>query len=323
MKSLNPLLIAFALTGGLTVAAPISTPAAAGVDAENPGFELADQSQLAAIVLPEGAMRSTNQEDIDKIAEALKVVAKTNHGTMSKVEVLIWQGAAAVSKLPGALKDAGYTYKAKDSFDAEVGKVTPFGAANEDSHTSLLGMWIKPKGVYTLLAWGVFQPDADRDSTDDAADVKPAKYTTSDSHGGVPADMVGQWSWTTISGVNYEDANTGRLLSPSGMAAKFTFLPDGRYKFFFYVHQRTYNIVTQSTTNEEGRVTFNGDGTFTMRPEHGHYNGNTGSRIIDRDMTAAERKPKTYSYVWRDADGKRELSMGPSASSLSRFTREK
>lgn len=138
--------------------------------------------------------------------------------------------------------------------------------------------------------------------------------------GRVPADLVGTWSWTTIGSVGYVDTTTHQLAAPSGMSARFTFTADGRYQMFFYVRQQTYGLVSESTTTTEGKVTFADDGSFTMVPRKGHYRGHTGSRPIDRPMTAAERKPVTYRWQWRDGDAGRELYLGPSETSLSRFT---
>ena len=148
------------------------------------------------------------------------------------------------------------------------------------------------------------------------------KASAANSAGKIPADLLGSWSWTTISSVNYKDTTTGQLSAPSGMSAKFTFTKDGRYKFFFYVRQQTYSLVTESTTNAEGTVTF-GDGTFTVRPAKGHYKGHTGSRIIDRPMTEAERKPVVWYWEWRTEDGKRKLYIGPGKSSMSLFKPDK
>jgi hypothetical protein len=141
--------------------------------------------------------------------------------------------------------------------------------------------------------------------------------------GAVPGDLQGTWTWTTISSINYQDTVTKQLAEPSGMSARFTFLPNGRFKYFFYIRQRTYSLVSEAATTQEGTVTFNQDGTFTMRTTKGHYKGNTGSRIIDRDMTAAElKKPQVYHYEWREGDGgKKQLYIGPSANSLSPFKR--
>jgi hypothetical protein len=155
---------------------------------------------------------------------------------------------------------------------------------------------------------------------EESAGKRPAASArTADGAG----DLQGTWSWTTISSVGYRDTVTKQLAEPSGMSARFTFLPNGRYKYFFYVRQRTYSLVTESATTEEGTVTFNPDaGTFTMKPTKGHYKGSTGSRLIDRDMTAAERKPHVYRYEWREGDGgKKQLYIGPTADSLSLFKR--
>ena len=150
-----------------------------------------------------------------------------------------------------------------------------------------------------------------------------AKAAAANSGSRTPADLVGSWSWTTISGVNYKDTTTGQFSAPSGMSAKFTFTKDGRYKFFFYVRQQTYSLVSESTTNAEGKVTFGDDGTFTVRPSKGHYKGHTGSRVIDRPMTETERKPVGWYWEWRTEDGKRKLYIGPGKSSMSLFKPDK
>lgn len=134
-----------------------------------------------------------------------------------------------------------------------------------------------------------------------------------------PAELVGTWSWTTISSVGYVDATTRQLAAPSGMSARFTFTADGRYQMTFYVRQQTYGMITESTTTHEGTVVFADDGSFTMKPRKGHYQGSTGARRIDRAMTAAEKKPLTYRWQWRDDDDGRHLYLGPSADALSRF----
>ena len=77
-------------------------------------------------------------------------------------------------------------------------------------------------------------------------------------------------------------------------------------------------LVTSS--RQEGTVTF-GEGTFTLHPEKGHYKGHTGTRPLDRPMTAEERKASTYRWEWRNEDGKRQLYIGPDTKILSRFKR--
>ena len=114
---------------------------------------------------------------------------------------------------------------------------------------------------------------------------------------------------------------TKKLADPSGMSAKFTFTRNGRFTKYFYVRQRTYSLVTESTTTSEGTYKDNGDGTLTLVTEKGHYKGHTGSRIIDRPMTEAERTSGKWYYEWRNEDGKRKFYFGPSRERLSPFKR--
>jgi|GEM_PF-3578834 hypothetical protein len=340
-----PNLMAAGLTAGAAHAA--SPKAAAAVAAAAPlgaqeGVAKVYISTLAPIKLPEGTYRSLSTEDVAKFEEALQKIATAGGGKLGDVEVLVWpeNGNAHRKTVEGTLKSGGYTYVAEDALEAEGAKMTPFGAVKDKtSGKGLVGMWIENEGL-VLLAWGTFRrgdapaEDAEKPteilpSHPDPAPAKPApaKKTAAAARpapgkGGIPGDLIGSWEWTTISGVNYQDMNTGRLMEPSGMATKFTFTKDGHFKFFFYVRQRTYNLVTQSTTTSEGTVKFNGDGTFTLYPEKGHYKGNTGSRVIDRPMTAEERKPTTYAYEWRNENGKRELYVAPGkqrSDNMSRF----
>jgi hypothetical protein len=197
----------------------------------------------------------------------------------------------------------------------------------------LFGYW-GSNGKTLLLTWGVVKAgakssEAGAEKQDGRSSSSPnaAKAATNDNarstsesrQGSVPADLLGEWSWTTIGSVNYLNTTTNQLAEPSGLSAKFTFTRDGRYKKFFYIRQRTYSLVTESTTTEEGTVTF-GDGTFTVHPEKGYYKGHTGTRIVDRPMTKEERKATAYHWEWRNENGTRRLYMGPDAKSLSRFS---
>jgi hypothetical protein len=137
-----------------------------------------------------------------------------------------------------------------------------------------------------------------------------------------PSSLLGSWRWTTISASNYYNPSTGQITdNAGGMSAAFTFAKNGTYKYNFYVRRRTYGLITESWTTEEGKVSF-GNGTFTLRPAKGHYRG-TGSMNVNRDMTAAERKPHTYIWRWEMRDGKKVLLIGPSEPSLSIFKPEK
>ncbi|MGC4046784.1 MAG: ankyrin repeat domain-containing protein [Armatimonas sp.] len=491
------------------LSAPMALPRLSHAD---DGAEAASRSKLISMRLPEGAYRSTAQDDIEALRQALMATAQTNHGKIDSVEVLVWSGAAnPMSKLAGSLKEAGYNYVTRTSFQAEPGKITPVAAVRKDKKNDLLGMWIETPNKMVMLVWGIYRPDnTEKPGTpvDSASTLTPAspgatfiqeaiQQDTADAlraqlqkganpngktpdgrplllsvvaqgglaakaekvealldaganpnqgddngftplyaasltgdttlmellvkkgakvdgltskgntslHGAIavgkteaaiwllehganpsirskggqtarelaeqmkndelvgylgsipaggltvpkptepvdepskevlpqqepkpsapaasfgdPNALQGEWNWTTISSVTHIDKIKGTLTEPSGMSVKFSFLPNGRYKMFFFVHQRTYNLVTESSTTEEGKITFGKD-TFVLTPTKGHYKGFTGSRVIDRDMTAAERKTKTYYWEWRTVNGKRQLYMGPSAQAMSPFKR--
>ncbi|HZP83162.1 MAG TPA: hypothetical protein VFB21_16085 [Chthonomonadaceae bacterium] len=304
-------------------AAPAQAAITLAEDDSEPGLLSAQKSQIVPITLPADAFRFTGKKESAQLVEALKNLAKQNQAVIGEVEVLLWQdGDAAKKDLPARLEKAGYAYAPKPAMKLDEGTVTLFTAANKAKKHSLLGLWFAQK-ENLLLVWTLTMPAAKAPAAEQAdanagpSEPEPASKTPS---GKVPADLIGDWSWTTISRVNYVDTNTNQLMAPSGMSAKFTFTRDGRYKKFFYVRQRTYSLVSEATTTEEGTVTF-GEDSFTMHPEKGHYKGNTGSRLIDRDMTREERKVTTYRWEWRSENGKRLLYIGPDAKSLSLFKR--
>lgn len=300
--------VAFATFGTLLVSGPAR--------ANEADVEKAPTSNIASIQLPEGTLRSTDEASRTQFEDALKQVVGKNNGVLGKVEALIWKaGTTAMKEVPSRLKAAGYEYSTRDMFEAEGAKVTPMTASRKDKKNNLLGMWLEKDGL-VLLVWGQYKTE----NTDKIA--APAAQISKSEGGRVPADIIGKWSWTTISSVGYQNTVTGQLTEPSGMSAKFTFTRDGHYTKFFYIHQRTYSLVTESTTTEEGTVMFNDDGTFVVKPAKGYYKGHTGSRIIDRPMTDTERKPTTWYYEWRTTNGKRQLYIGPTKASLSLFKSE-
>lgn len=291
----------------VAIACSIAAPATARADDE-PGIERATASSLVPQVrLPADALRSTSKADRAKFDDMLQQVARSSQGRMARTEVLVWPAKTAIKpmdRMNDGLKTAGFAVTAADAFDSDAGHVTPFAAVRKNEPGGLLGLWIETADHTTLLAWGRFEKGTA------ATDVAP-----NDLAGGT-------WSYTTIGSVNYADKTTGKLAEPSGMSVRFTFTKDGRYAYFWFMRQRTYNLVTEATSTHEGTVTFNGDGTFTLTPITGHYKGNTGSKSIDRPMTDAERKPMTFFYEWRTENGQRRPFIGPSKASLSLFKPE-
>ena len=332
--------LAALLLGGLTCPLPSrALPVASAVQqADDDEAELTPvkKSGIAPIALPTDAMRYTGKEAIAPLTEILKQMAKQSDASIGEVEVIMWEGDTSAKKaLPGLCKEAGYTYTSRAATKMEGATLTPFTSNRKENREGLLGFWYQ-KEDNLLLIWTVTSPSGKKASKSDmaesASEAKPAsgakaaagkesaKPASEAGNGKTPAELVGDWSWTTISAVGYTDPTTHRLMEPSGMSCRFTFSRDGRYKKVFYIRQRTYSFVTESTTTEEGTVTFR-DGSFTMHPEKGYYKGNTGSRIIDRPMTQEERKMTVFHLEWRNESGKRQLYLGPDAQSAKLFKR--
>lgn len=280
------------------------------------GVEKAVHSKVTSVVsirLPDGGFRSTAKDDNETLRQALIKFAQVSPGKLGAVEVLVWPAEAQpIQKLNTCLKEAGYSYLARPSVDAEPGRITPLAAVRRDKKDDLVGMWIETSNKMVLLVWGVASSESPTNKPTPPA-VAPA--------GATPEALLGDWSWTTISTVGYQDRTTGRLAEPSGMSAQFSFLAGGRYKMVFYVRQRLYNLPSESTTTEEGIVVFGAEGTFTLQPERGYYKGNSAGKPIDRPMSESERKQHTYLWEWRENNGKRQLYIGPNKSSMSPFKR--
>jgi hypothetical protein len=294
----------------LAIEAALTLPARAALPLrthQEDGAELATKSTLVPIRLPQGAFRSTNREDIESLRRALPLLARTENATIDTVEVLVWSaGTKPMGKLSECLKEGGYSYTTRPAFKADPGKITPLSATRRDNKDSIVGVWIETADRMTLLVWGIARSEA--------IDASPPTAPTASS-------LLGEWTWTTISSVNYKDQVTGALAAPSGMSVRFNFLPDGRYRMLFFVRQRTYGTVSEATTTEEGKVTFGGT-TFVLTPSKGHYKGfSAGGNPIDRDMATSELKTRTYHWEWRGENNKRQLYMGPGAGSLSPFKR--
>lgn len=114
-----------------------------------------------------------------------------------------------------------------------------------------------------------------------------------------PKQVIGKWIYGSVGPMTYWDSDTGKFLGNArGSAGIFEFDNEGRYRQYTYGEMRSYNIVNKFWTVHEGTVEFSGD-TFTIRPTKGHYNGEMGSRKIDRDMTPEELEKAVATYHWR------------------------
>ena len=80
--------------------------------------------------------------------------------------------------------------------------------------------------------------------------------------GNVPAQALGQWSTSRVSGVSY---TSGTSSDPSGVIIRYTFLDGGRYIFEFYDMSSAYTCSTTVYGRETGTAQF-AESAFTLSP---------------------------------------------------------
>jgi len=294
--------------------------------------------------LPDDGRRLTDAARLKEMAAQLKGYAAEAGIPINETEVVAWESSGDDDSRNSQTRDMlKYTFLGA-GFNYKEGSEGRFTARSTGDRRAVVGFWSMRDG-YLMLTWGTTAPrEISAASSSLAAStattiaptpigpsrtIPPAASNSESAPGssgskiGVPASLIGgTWKWTTIGGVGYVNTTTGQMAEPSGMSARFTFTRDGHYTYFFFIHQRTYGMVSETTTTESGAVSFRDDGTFLLTPSRGHYRGNAASTMIDRDMTPAERKARTFYWEWRTASGKRQFYIGPGRSSLSPFTRE-
>ncbi len=103
--------------------------------------------------------------------------------------------------------------------------------------------------------------------------------------GYVPAQLMGKWSSSNVSGINYGDGTTA---NPSGTIAQFTFLDGGRYIFELYDMASSYSCSTTVYGRETGTAQF-ADATFTLAP--------AASSVTSKSSCSAEWN---YQRAWTE-----------------------
>jgi hypothetical protein len=302
--------------------------AAPVVGAAEEGIERAESSKLISLKLPGTALRSTNPQINAQFEDALKKVAESTKGRLTKTETLIWTGQdEAKKKMPEALKGAGYTYTALQSQTLEgKGQISTFVAAKQGANSAIVGVWLENDQA-TLLAWGIIIPGAGSagssgsDSSNSSGDSGDAKKLFDDPApvpgGKTPASLTGAWKFVNQGGQG-----------KSGFAVAITLTPNGNYRYMLLRQPANSTVVSQS--EHEGTVTFEGDGgdsgSFTIHPVKGHIKLTEGGKAkSDRPYEKHEMNEMTFHYEWRtnDSTGKRQLFIGTSPESLSPFQKAK
>jgi hypothetical protein len=118
-----------------------------------------------------------------------------------------------------------------------------------------------------------------------------------------PANVVGEWRYTTINGRSYWDGSTGQYLGHGGGNSEtLVFAKDGTFKDYVYMENSpSAGWTTKIYTTMEGRVEWS-EGSFKLVPSKGNYkvqDNRVARQNYERPMNEADlqRMTKTYRYT--------------------------
>lgn len=168
-----------------------------------------------------------------------------------------------------------------------------------------------------------------------AQEGKPAERSAPAANGpatatrkaAVPAGLVGDWFWGTVSPTRYWDRDTGDFVGHGYSGAlSYVFAADGTYKRYFYLETRLGGDVSGVFSASEGTVAFTGD-TFTLKPTKGTYRFTEGrSTKKEREMRRdeLERPGLVFTYrIEKKPDGAPVLMVGKEGEDARAFSKSK
>lgn len=285
--------------------------------------ELASESRLAGITLPDETFRMSDEATVNQLMSPIQEVGKQFKNTIREREVFAWADPAkrapkVKAEILGKLKNAGFNASdLGDPVKTEAGALRFFAARKDQPRKVLLGYWVDNKDALILSWASMDKDDPDNPAEPPAPKEPPAPADPEQPAASAPAktSLLGEWGFTTISGTTYWDKGTGAYLgSGTGGSQTYTFLPNGRYKMFNYIKSRMYSWETQCLTWEEGTVAFSGN-KVTITPTGGKYqviDNQVASKNYTRPMTEEEVRKNVKQYYWHteNQNGKPVLIMG-------------
>jgi hypothetical protein len=127
----------------------------------------------------------------------------------------------------------------------------------------------------------------------------------------LPKELVGEWRWTSISGVTFWDSKSSAYQGHGGgMSDTYIIAADGTYKEYAYIEQTpTAGWTVKTFTTTEGRIDTE-DGYIRFTTTKGKYkveDSRVASRNYERPMKEDEVKKnvKVNKYSTRTEGGKR------------------
>lgn len=111
-----------------------------------------------------------------------------------------------------------------------------------------------------------------------------------------PAELVGKWSSSRLSMINYRDRYSGRFAPPSGSIFSYTIAADGTFEFSGYLQSSLYHCTIVIFRWQRGTLAADGQ-SLTLTPREGKQHYKDSCRAGSESEKAAVDEPARYSFT--------------------------
>lgn len=131
-----------------------------------------------------------------------------------------------------------------------------------------------------------------------AAPVSNAFFGTQPAYSGrpTPPGLVGKWSSSRLSMINYRDRTTGTFAPPSGSIFSYTIAADGTFEFSGYMQSSLYHCTIVIFRWQRGTLEADGQ-RLTLTPREGKQHYKDSCRAGSEKENAAVDEPASYSFT--------------------------
>jgi hypothetical protein len=111
-----------------------------------------------------------------------------------------------------------------------------------------------------------------------------------------PAHLVGKWSSSRLSMINYRDRTSGSFAPPSGSIFSYTIAADGTFEFSGYMQSSLYHCTIVIFRWQRGTLAADGQ-RLTLTPREGKLYYKDSCRAGSEKEKAAVDEPARYGFA--------------------------
>jgi hypothetical protein len=111
-----------------------------------------------------------------------------------------------------------------------------------------------------------------------------------------PARLVGKWSSSRLSMINYRDRYSGSFAPPSGSIFSYTIAADGTFEFSGYMQSSFYHCTIVIFRWQRGTLVADGQ-SLTLTPREGRQHYKDSCRAGSEKEKSAVDEPARYSFT--------------------------